>query len=225
MIPSKIKHLGFFLLLCAQTTLAAPRIWNIKNSDPVQADFISEQSGIITLKTTSKKTLRISLSSLSDSDITYLRKTFPLKMQVTFSKTKIRQNNGQFFSQNNLNIYNKAIITQTSKVSFNDDFYISYFIIGKYARKNQFLVMDHLSKKTKISQTRPVTLISSYHTSPDDALLSEVKQFGYLLLITNKNGDIISIQSDRKHFIEQYKKIIKTNKGNRLDQKFTVLNI
>jgi len=223
MIPLKIKHFGFFLLLYVQATLAAPRIWNIKNSAPIQATFISEQSGIITLRTPSRKTVQVLFSSLSDSDISYLKTTFPLQLQTTFSKTKIRQNNGRFFSRNSLNIYNKVFITQTSKVSFNDDFYISFFIIGKYAQKNQFFVIDKISKKTKLRRTRPITLISTYHTSPNDPLLSEIKQFGYLLLITNKNGDVISIQSDRKRFIEQYKKIVKANKGNRLDQKFTVL--
>ena len=219
----KIIPLGCSLFLITQIVFAEFRTWNINGQGAIQAEVVSEKSGLLTLKTSSKKMITVLMRNLSSGDLDYLKTAFPLTLKVALSTTKERYNNGRYFSKNDLIFWDKITITQTSKISLPEELKITFFVIGKRARENKFVVLDKIIKKFELNTLKPYVLTNGYRIFPDHDVLFDVKRYGYLLLITNKDGKVISVNSDRDIFIEKYKTLLKTEKRTWLTSKLIII--
>ena len=219
----QITLLGFLLLSFTQTTWAEFRTWNITGQGSVRAELVSEKYGLLTLKTSSKKTIRVSMRNLSSDDLAYLKTTFPLTLKVALLTTKERYNEGRYFSRNDLIFRDKITITQTSKISLSKELNITFFVIGKRARENKFVVLDKTMKKFRLSTLKPYILTNDYRMFPDHDVFFDVKRYGYLLLITDKAGRVIAVKSDRDVFAEKYKSFLKANRKTWLTSKLVII--
>jgi len=219
----QITLLGFLLLLFTQTTWAEFRTWNITGKGSIQAELISERYGLLTLRTSRRKTFKVPMRNLSSTDLTYLKTTFPLTVKVARSTTTKRYSNGQFFSKNDLIFWDKITVTQTSKISPSQELKATYFVIGKRAIENKFVVIDQTIRRVKLGTSRPFTFWNDYRMSPDHEVLFDVKPYGYLLVITDKAGKVIAVESNRKTFTQKYKNFLKAKTGTWLSSKFVII--
>ena len=219
----QIALLGFLLLSFTQTTWAKFRTWNITGQGSVRAEFVSEKTGLLILKISRKKTIRVSMRNLSSDDLAYLKTTFPLTLKVALLTTKERYNEGRYFSRNDLIFRDKITITQTSKISLSEELTATFFVIGRKSRENKFVVLDKTIKKFRLSTSKPFTIWNGYRMFPDHDVLFDVKRYGYLLLITDKAGKVISAESDRDVFAEKYKSFLKANRRTWLTSKLVII--
>jgi len=201
----------FFLSLTIEA-----RIWKDKKGHEIEAELMSMQAGKVFLKRSNGKTLRISKKSLSEADQEFLATKIPPKVKIDFKKSQDRRSDGY-----DVYMTGKIIITKKSAPTYSGTLTATLIMIGKYENRAAFIILDKASNtftftnsKTFVLKGKLFRMYNSYYSSYGQ------KYMGYIALITDADGKLVEVKSNRKEFLKDYKKIIKFEKGARFDRKF-----
>ena len=201
----------FFLSLAIEA-----RIWKDKKGNEIEAELMSMQAGKVFLKKSNGKTLRISKKSLCKADQNFLETKIPPKVKIDFKKTQDRRSNGYY-----VYMTGEITITKKSSATYSGELKAILIMIGKYENKPTFLILDKVSKTFTFNDSKTFALegtlfkmYNSYYSSYGQ------KYIGYIALITDADGKLVEVKSNRKEFLKDYKKIIKFRKGAKFDRKF-----
>jgi len=206
----------FFLSLSIEA-----RIWKDKKGNEIEAELMSIQAGKVFLKKSNGKTLRISKKTLCEADQKFLETAVPPKVKIDFSKNQDRRSD-----RYDIYMQCKIIITKTSSATHSGKLKATLLVIGKYERRPAFIILDKVSSKFTFNDSKTFTLEGKLFRMHDYYYSSYGQKYiGYIAIITDKNGKLVEIKSNRKEFLKDYKKIIMFRKGAVFDRKFKATTI
>jgi len=205
----------FFLSLTIEA-----RIWKDKKGNEIEAELMSMQAGKVFLKTSKGKTLRISKKSLCEADQKFLATAIPPKVKIDFKKSQDRRSDGYY-----VYMTGEITITKKSSPTYSGKLKATLIMIGKYENKTAFLILDKVSKTFTFNDSKIFVLEGNLFKMYNSYYYDGQKYIGYIALITDADGKLVEVKSNRKEFLKDYEKIIKFKKGAMLDRKFKATTI
>jgi len=210
LITTTIIIFTFFLSLAIEA-----RIWKDKKGNEIEAELMSMQAGKVFLKKSNGKTLRISKKSLCEADQEFLATKIPPKVKINFSKNQDRRSDDYY-----VYMTGKIIITKKSAPTYSGTLKATLIMIGKYENRTSFIVLDKVSNTFTFTNSKTFTLEGNLFKMYNSYYHDGQKYIGYIALITDADGKLVEVKSNRKEFLKDYKKIIKFRKGAKFDRKF-----
>jgi hypothetical protein len=215
LITTTIIIFTFFLSLAIEA-----RIWKDKKGNEIEAELMSMQAGKVFLKKSNGKTLRISKKSLCKADQEFLETAIPPKVKIDFSKNQDRRSDNYY-----IYMTGKITIAKKSSATYSGRLKATLIMIGKYENRTPFTILDKVSKKFTFTDSKTFTLEGNLFKMHNSYYHDGQKYMGYIALITDADGKLVDVKSNRKEFLKDYKKIIEFEKGAKFDRKFKSISI
>ncbi len=225
----------FVVFLGLITASAEMRIWTSKKGDTIEAEYVNIIGSKIVLKTSAGKQLKVPMSGLCQADMDYLASAIPPKMKLTVDVDKDRDTLSSYSSTYGTYNYEEKAetikceveIVKTSREPCNRDLVGHLYVIGKQEGGDlrKLLSIDkqefsfRKSKEFKF-RSQPVTVEysrGSYTTKRGS------RYEGYILVVEDKEGKVLAIESSQGTYEKHLHKIKKAKKGNQLDRDFDVI--
>jgi len=210
--------LAFIFLFCSALH-AEMRLWQDKNGNFLEAEFICEMAEKIILRDAKGKDYKVSLSALSQKDQNYLISKLPPEVEITFSKKQDRRRH-EYYSD--VDMQCEVTIRKKSRMPYTGQLKAILFVIGDASRNREYVMLDrtevnfdfknskHYSFKSAPFRMRQYN--SEYYYSDG------VKYAGYLVVVYDEMGNKVEVKSSRDEFTNHLKEISGFKAGERFSR-------
>jgi nitrogen fixation-related uncharacterized protein len=184
------------------------RMWETKDGQKYEAEFLRELFGKLTLKTTAGEEVRIPVEEFSEHDQKYLRVMVPPVMEVNFSKStriKSKQYDDQYDQDVDVvTILSASVdIKKASKRPFTSRLTSELFLIAQEAQDRDYYIL--------LSKTESSFLLGdhndNHHSFDTDPIELQVyteytqqrrgpEYIGYLVAISDARGNLVQVVTD-----------------------------
>jgi len=208
------------------------RTWTFLDGRTVKAEFVTLIGGKVALKNAAGKIRKMPFEQLSREDQTYVELARPPVFNINFVKDlKHKSFHGGFYD-----IWHRrpeewghygVSFKQTSVGEYNHDLHVEIFVVGKqFSRSNaKYLLLDH--QKTTFNPAQEEQRFYEFRSPRRVELLHYVDWFGaprgeeyagYLVLITDKRGKVIAVESSTNWLYENMERLKSLSVGNYMDK-------
>jgi len=203
------------LFLIVGSVFAEVRIWNDKNGNSYEAEYVRELFDKLTLRTTDGKEVRLAVEDFSEHDQKYLRVMVPPNLAVDFQKkswTKEKPKELWDMDFDTIIVTRANVtITKESKRPFTSGLRAELFLIAKEVdgrnyillskTDSSFLLVDE-NENTHVFKSVPVETQNYLEYNEMQRRGEEYE--GYLVVVSDTRGNIIQTKTDiSRGWIEQ----------------------
>lgn len=225
------------LLFTSMCTVAEMRSWTLVDGTTFEADYIVTIGGRATLKLPAGKTIKVSMDQFIAEDQTHIELENPPDLKTDFRKINDQK---VFHLIAGLPDYTQRMpedryhygvrIKQVGGQPYKHELRAEFFAIGTELTGQRLILLDHqdtgtflLNKQNEVTfeflSEREVVLRSW-------SVLNEVRQrgrkyYGYLILIRDTRGEIVTADYSHKWLYENYEKLSERGIGNYMDKTCT----
>jgi len=206
----------YFILLglVFAASAAEIRIWNDKNGNTYEAEYVRELFDKLTLKTTDGKEVRIAVEDISEHDQKYLRVMVPPNLSIDFSKkTSIKDKPKELWDTDDDTITvikGEVTIVKESKRPFTSGLKAELFLIADEINGNgNFILLSKTDSSFLLGEHNDDTHVFKFEPVEAQRYLeyNEIQRRGeeyrgYLVVISDTHGNIVQTKTDIREWIE-----------------------
>ena len=204
----KTLALFFFVLMLGLPTFSEVRIWNDKNGNSYEAEYVKELFDKLTLKTTDGREVRVPIEDLSEHDQKYLRVMVPPNLELDFTKkTRIKPKPPEMGDLDHdvvTILTGKATITKDSKRPFTSGLKAELYLFGEEVAESKYKILLSRTEDSFLLpekkgdsvelKTKPIEL--QVYTEYDGITRRGPVYIGYLIAIFDRQGNVVHVKTD-----------------------------
>lgn len=193
-----------FLVLFSSVAHAETRVWTLKSGKTLEAEFISQIGGKVSLKTLKGKMFKLQGNELSADDMLYIELESPPDLDLSASRTTKQRifpdalNDKQMPST----LYNNliAVVKQKSTKPYNQELTLEFFVVGEERLGDKYVLLDykkeifHLKDGSDSVFKLPSKTINVTEFEMKGQSFGEVYD-GYMIVVTDSRGEVIAHRS------------------------------
>ena len=197
------------------------RIWTTVAGKTVEAEFLSEVGGKVTLKNSRGKQVRLGLAELSEEDRVYIALATPPKFDIRFlkrGKQAPKPEDSPFISnpkpyRGTDYVFGAEIIKKGSK-PYNHELTVEYFVFANEAdgrtyrmvERNGAAYVPSIENEGTLSISGESIRLEEYAMNENYSLRG-TSYGGYLILLRDKTGKIIQYETSHERLFENRDKL------------------
>ena len=198
-------YLFIIVFLISNFTSAQMRVWEDKNGLQIKGEFVREIFGSIEIRRPNGFLHNIAIEDLSEEDESYVRTLIPpdVSIDVKTSKKAKERNERFIWAHNDINIVSaETIIRKKSKSPYRGTLKAEVYLIGKEVVTDRYTLVDKTSSRIKFTdQNKGRVIVNSSGTfrvyeEYNNLEIRGWKYEGYLVVITDPIGNILTFKSD-----------------------------
>jgi len=207
------------LIACQWSVQAEMRIWKDKKGNTIEAEFITLMRGKVSLKTTDGKQVRVPLSGLSSVDQEYLKTLIPPKFDI---KVKVeidtKTKSGQTYRNKQQTVWGTVTIEKKNREPCSKQFKATLMLISKDRKNGDLKIMSKKSHSFSVETENKTVFtgeeseLKQYNWASSSSGRTGSEYDGYLVVIENDAGNIITTKSNSKTLEDQAGRVIKEPK-------------
>ena len=179
---------------------AEVRTWRSRSGKSIEAEYVGMLRDKIILKTTSGVEKRIPIDAFSKSDREYIQNLKPPRLKLDLDKGLRRKSNSSRYTEE---FQFEITVTEEFAQSYTKALNLEFFIIGKVAAYNSYVLLDKKNDTFYIEgRTGKEHRFRGRRVSNDYNEYSPVFN-NYIIILSTENGHIIDVKGK-----EGYKKYL-----------------
>lgn len=227
---AKFKALVFIsIILLLGSVRAELRIWTDKSGNSIEAEHVRTLSDKVVLRKADGTEIKVSLDTLSDRDRRYAILQTPPRIEISVSTDSDRSNTGY---GNRRNVQEETVsvevkIRKSSPSPYEAPLTAELYLIGAPENDAGYIILEkHRQKFSFTAENKNLHTFESKDVSLkqlEGGRQMGIEYKGYLIAVTDKTGEIISIKCSKLDFEKNAKAIRACEKGARLDTDYKVI--
>ena len=207
------------------------RTWTRLDGKTLEAEFTTFVAGKVSLKTPKGKLLKIPLAQFSATDQSYIQLQMPPRLELDFSKkTKQRRfpavdsRSAAALTPRSFYYTFTAKIKQTSTLQYDHELTAEFFAIGMEVDGDKRILLDYQTRSFFLADGSNSTFEFSGKTvevydylTGFDYRRRGTKYKGYLIVVTDERGEVITVKAPIKNLFENLENLRKVPVGKTFD--------
>ncbi len=201
----RIFNIFFLMFVLAISAFSEVRIWNDKDGNAYEAEYVRELFDKLTLKTTDGKEVRIPIEDFSEHDQKYLRVMVPPNISISFRKESwTKDKPPELWPTKDVTtvIRGKLTVEKESKRPFTSGLIAEIFLIAEELDGDNYILLSKTkSRFLLVDQNENTFVLKTHLVEPrrywDDSKMLRGEEYkGYLVVISDTRGNILQIKTD-----------------------------
>lgn len=182
------------------TAYAEFRIWENARGEIMEGEFITLNGGYVIIRNQGGQKFRYKPEELCDADRQYLEQVVPPILTLDVAKNSTNKG-----SSNMESVKCRALIKQTDRKAYGGDLTAVFVVMGEDIRTGRVSVSSRVEKTFTLPEERgePVEFFSQTGRFHKSASKSGRKYAGYLLVVWDRFGGMVSVRGSRDKYEEK----------------------
>lgn len=213
------------------TALAEARVWTDVKGKTIEAEQVKMLNDQVLLRLSDGREIKVSLESLSVADRSAAMLNQPPTLELKVSSKTSRSNSslrdagrGSRVQIEEESTQVSVAVQKTSSAPYELPLNAVLYVIGEWGG-GQLEVLDKVSKTFSYSEKSQAFELKSaaFESMKRQNGERRTEYKGWLVMVLDPNGEIISIKSSSREYTEHAEKLMAANKGTALDSDYSVL--
>lgn len=220
----------YSLSACVVSVGAEMRLWTDSEGDTIEAEHVRTLGDSVVLRQKDDAEIKVSLDALSERDRKYALLLAPVRIDITVSPKTNRKNKGYGaghgggFQVQEESIVAEVGIRKSSSAPYEAPLVAEICLIGKAEQHDGYIVLDHGTSKFRFSADNKNEHAFSSGiinlTQFEGGVQKGVEYEGYLVVVKNLEGEVISFKCNKLEFEKNAAAIMGAAKGSLFDGDF-----
>ena len=206
------------------------RVWTDEHGKTIEAEHVTTLSDQVVLRRADGTEVRVSLDTLSEKDRAYAVLKTPPRLDISVSPKQNRSNSRGAKGRPGSQVTDEAIIVaasikKSSPSPYDATLRAELFVLGGAPNHDGYMILDVTTDEFNLSASSPHSFDSNEINLRQVEYREKrgVEYEGYLLVVRDANGDIISKKTSKLAFEKNAAAILEGKTGTVFDDEFGVV--